>query len=296
MTREQHPALALILDEAPVGVGERERDHQENEDLEQVREAIRVLERMGGVGVVEAAAVLSQLLDRLLARNRATGDRLGDTLHRRGVGEAVEVLDDPLAPEQDRDDDGDRQQHPDRAAREIDPEVADRGGAAADEPPDQRNGDGQPDRGGEEVLDGEAGHLGEMAHRQLAAVVLPVRVGDEGGCRVEGQCRRHRLRVRWVERQVALHPLQEVEAEDRDEAERDQRKGVDGPRLLTRRVDAASAVDDPLDRQEDAVAERLAAAENAGDVGAEDARRDEQDRDQDAELEPAVRGHPSRSG
>ena len=177
--REQHPALALVLDEAPVGVGERERDHQQDEDLEQVREAVRVLERVGGVGVVGPAAVLAQLLDRLLARDRAAGDRLGDALHGRGVGEAVEVLHDALAREHDRDDDRERQQHPDRAPREIDPEVADRRGAAADEAPDQRDGDGEADGGREEVLHGEPGHLGEVAHRQLAAVVLPVRVGDE---------------------------------------------------------------------------------------------------------------------
>ena len=110
--REQHPALALVLDEPPVGVGERERDHQEDEDLEQVREPVRVLERMRGVGVVGAAAVLAELLDRLLARDRAAGDRLRRRPARVvRVGEAVEVLDDALAREHDRDDDRERQQH-----------------------------------------------------------------------------------------------------------------------------------------------------------------------------------------
>ena len=201
---------------------------------------------MRGVGVVGTAAVLAQLLDRLLARDRAAGDRLGDALDGGRVREAVEVLDDALAREQDRDDDRDRQQDTDRAAGEIDPEVADRRRAAADEAADQRHGDGKSDRRGDEVLHGEPGHLGQMAHRQLAAVVLPVRVGDEGGRGVERKRRRHRLRVGGIERQVTLDPLQEVETEDGDEAEGQERERVDRPGLLPVRVDAADAVDEPL--------------------------------------------------
>ena len=208
----------------------------------------------------------------------------------------MQVLDDALAREHERDGDGERQQQADRAARQVDPEVADRGGAAADEAADERDGDREPDRGRDEVLHGEPGHLGEVAHRQLAAVVLPVRVRDERDRRVEGERRRHALGVGRVERQRPLDALQRVQAQHRDEAERDQRERVHGPRLLAGRIDAADAVDHALDRSEDPVAAVRAAAEDAGDVGAEDARRDEQDRDEHAELQPAVRAHPSRSG
>ena len=72
----------------------------------------------------------------------------------------------------------------------------------------------------------------------------------------------------------------EIQPQHRDEAEREQREGVDGPGLLARRIDAADAIDDALDRREDPVSERLAAAEHGGDVGAEHASRDQQDGDQ----------------
>ena len=58
---------------------------------------------------------------------------------------------------------------------------------AADEAPDQGDGDRQADRGRHEVLHGQPDHLGEVAHRGLAGVVLPVGVGDEADRGVERQ-------------------------------------------------------------------------------------------------------------
>ena len=61
----------------------------------QVGERRRVLERVRGVGVVEAAAVGAELLDRLLAGHRAAGEVLaaaGQRVHR--PGGSSEVLDD----------------------------------------------------------------------------------------------------------------------------------------------------------------------------------------------------------
>ena len=74
--REDRVALALVADHHAEGARQRERDHQQQEDLEQVGQRVRVLERVGGVGVVEAAAVGAELLDRLLAGDRAAGDGL----------------------------------------------------------------------------------------------------------------------------------------------------------------------------------------------------------------------------
>ena len=125
--REQHPALPLVLDQPPEGVGQGERDHQEHEDLEQVGEAVRVLERVRRVGVVGAAAVLAELLDRLLARDRAAGDRLGGALRPSCASvKPWRFWTTPWLDEHERDDERERQQHADRAAREVDPEVADR--------------------------------------------------------------------------------------------------------------------------------------------------------------------------
>ena len=86
--RHQQPRLAPVADEDAERDDQRERDHQHRPHLEQVREAVRVLERVGRVGVVEAAAVGAELLDRDLRRDRAAGDRLlggADHLGRRRV-------------------------------------------------------------------------------------------------------------------------------------------------------------------------------------------------------------------
>ena len=54
----------------------RRRDQEDREQLEEVRERRRVLERDRRVRVVEAAAVGAELLDRDLRRDRAARDRL----------------------------------------------------------------------------------------------------------------------------------------------------------------------------------------------------------------------------
>ncbi len=71
---------------------QRERDAQQQEDLQPVRPRRRVLERVGGVRVVEPAAVRAEFLDGLLARDRPAGDRLRaarDRVHRLVVGEVL---------------------------------------------------------------------------------------------------------------------------------------------------------------------------------------------------------------
>ena len=87
---EHRPALPRVADHAAERVAERRRDQQDREHLEEIRQRRRVLERMRGVHVEEAAAVRAELLDRDLARGRAErhrllGDelRLGDRLARR---------------------------------------------------------------------------------------------------------------------------------------------------------------------------------------------------------------------
>ena len=74
----------------------------------------------------EPAAVRPELLDRLLARDRRPVDRLRRALDGRRLGGPAEVLDDALADEDERDDDGERQEHAGRRPRQVDPEVPDR--------------------------------------------------------------------------------------------------------------------------------------------------------------------------
>ena len=160
----------------------------------------RVLERVRGVGVVEAAAVGAELLDDLLAGDRAAGDRLlgaaegGDDLVVQ-----VEVLDRAAGDQEDRADDGDRQQDAQRAAHQVDPEVAQIAGAPAGEPAHQRDRHRHADGGRDEVLHRQPGHLHEMTVGGLTGVGLPVGIGDEadrgvprqrqGSSCVAGSCR-----------------------------------------------------------------------------------------------------------
>ena len=66
-----------------------------------------------------------------------------------------------------------------RDAGQVDPEIAERLRGRAREAAHEREGHGEAGRGGDEIVDGEAEHLSQMAHRGLAAIVLPVGVGDE---------------------------------------------------------------------------------------------------------------------
>src|SRR5215813_1654025 len=64
-------ALLHVADPAAEHDGQPERDPQLEEDLEVVREAVRVLERVRRVGVEGPASVVAQVLDHLLGREGA---------------------------------------------------------------------------------------------------------------------------------------------------------------------------------------------------------------------------------
>ena len=88
----------------------------------------------------------------------------------------------------------DRQQHPERRAHHVDPEVADRVLLLLRDAADEGDRDRDADRRRHEVVVREAGHLREVAHRRLAAVRLPVGVGRERRRGVEREVRRARRR------------------------------------------------------------------------------------------------------
>ena len=147
--------------------------------------------------------------------------------------------------------DRDRQQQVENAAREIDPEVADRLGFGAREGADQREGHGEARGGGHEIVHRQPGHLRQMAHRGLAAVVLPVGVGDEADGRVEGEVRGHAVEPLRVQRQIALQALQRVKAEEAGGAEGQHGERVAAPALLALRIDAGQGVKAALHGRED---------------------------------------------
>ena len=126
----------------------------------------------------------------------------------------------PRATKTQRADDGDRQQQVERDAGDIDPEIADRLRLRAREGAHQREGHREAGGRREEVMDREAEHLGEMTHRRLAAVVLPVGVGDEAHRGIEGEIGRHRIEAARVQRQKVLQPLNGVERQEPDDGEK----------------------------------------------------------------------------
>ena len=89
----------------------------------------------------------------------------------------------------------DRQQHPERRARHVDPEVADGLLLLLRDAADERDRHRDAGRRRHEVVIREPGHLREVAHGRLAAVRLPVRVGRERRGGVEGECRARRRRI-----------------------------------------------------------------------------------------------------
>ena len=205
---EDGPALARVAHHLPERVTERARNHEDCEQLEKIRKRRRVLERMRGVHVEETAAVRAELLDRDLARGGAERHglllhdlrrehRLAGRIHRGLAGRVRdghvdrlrieqrhaairrERLHDALRHEDDRKQQRQRQQDVQRAAHEVDVEVADGRRLAAHETADQRHEHGHAGRGREEVLHTEPEHLGQIAHRRFTTVALPVRVGGE---------------------------------------------------------------------------------------------------------------------
>ncbi len=217
--REDRPALRRLADHPPEGVGQRRRDQQDRHRFQEVRERRRVLERHRGVRVEEAAAVRAELLDRDLRGRRAHRQHLLRALDGRDLLVGAEVLDDALGHEQQRHDDRERQQDPENAASQVDPEIAEVRRASPHEPADQHDHDHDADRGGHEVLHRQRQHLRQVAQRRLAAVRLPVRIRREARRRVEREMRRRAGESLRVQRQVALRAQDPVDGEHAQRAE-----------------------------------------------------------------------------
>ena len=128
-----------------------------------------------------------------------------------------------------------------RAACDIDPEIADRLRRGAREAADEHDRQHDAGRRRQEVLVREAEHLREVRHRALAAVVLPVGVGDEADRGIEGEIGRHGRLLGRVERQRRLQTHHDVEDEKAADVEQQHGDRVGEPTLLALLVDAADA-------------------------------------------------------
>ena len=250
-----------------------------------------VLEGMRGVGVEEAPAVGAELLDRHLGRRRAAGDGLLGALEGHRLGGGVQVLHHALGSEDEGEHHAERDQDSHGDAGEVHPEVAHGVGPTTGQPPDERRQHRQPRRGRHEVLRGQPNGLGEVRHRRLTAVVLPVGVGDERHRGVEGQSRRHVGEVIGVERQRALEAEEGEEAEDRHHREGEQRQGISGPALLALRIDPGEAIDGALDGQKDPVAGGGPIPEDPGQELPQHRGQPDHQGDEERDLQPARKIH-----
>ena len=247
---EQRPPLFAIADHLAEGVGQSRADRKDREHLEQIGQRRRILIRMRRVGVHEAAAVGAELLDDFLRRDRPLRDRLRSALERLRIHVRTEVIRHALPDEKQREDKRERKQHPQRRAREIDPEIADRLGAAPRETANHRRRHRDSRRRRKKVVRRQPDHLRQVAQRLLARICLPVGVGRKARRRIERQSRRHSSQPLRIQRQVILKPLQRVQKDHRDKAEREHRYRVWSPTDLDAWVYSAKLVNQSLDWRE----------------------------------------------
>ena len=246
---------------------------------------------MRGIGVEEAAAIGAEHLDRDLRGDRADRDGLLGAFQRGGVDIGAERLRHALPDQEQRGDDADRHEDVERAAGDIDPEIADRLHRRARKAANEHERQDDAGRRRQEVLVREAEHLREVGQRAFAAVVLPIGVGDEADRRIERQIGRHGRLFGRVEWQQRLHAHQHVEDEKAADMEQQHADHVHEPMLLTFLVDAAGPVDRRFNRPQHRRKERALAVEDARHVAAEHRRDRDDDRAIEQDLNPANRGH-----
>jgi hypothetical protein len=70
--------------------------------------------------------------------------------------------------------------------------------------PHERRGHGDAGGGGNKIVEDKGDHLGEVRHRRLPPVTLPVGVRREADRRVEGEVLAHGTETPRVERQQVL--------------------------------------------------------------------------------------------
>ena len=108
--------------------------------------------------------------------------------------------------------------------------------------------------------------------------------------------RRDRADARRVQRQRRLHPRQQVDEEQAGEVERQHGERVRLPGHLFAGIDAQHAVNEPLERTEQARRDAGFALVDARHVAAERLHDRDEQAAEERELEDGARGHENLSG
>jgi hypothetical protein len=148
--------------------------------------------------------LVPSILIATLRGDRPDRDGLLGAFQRRRVDIGAERLRHALPDQEQRVGDADRDEDVERAAGDIDPEIADGADRMPGKAADQRDRERDAGRRRQIVLVRQAEHLHEVRHRAFAAVVLPIGVGDEADRCVERQIGRDRGLLRRIERQPLL--------------------------------------------------------------------------------------------
>ena len=317
------PAMSLVLHHTPQIPGQRARDREDREHLQEIGQWRRILEGVCSVGIDIAAAIGAEHLDRDLRSHRALHDGLrvhdlvdhdrfavgtvddlavriglldgsGIRLQRLGHRVRLEVLDHALRDKHHGEHQTDWHEQVIGDARDIDPEIADRLGRVPGDAAHQRGGDGDAGGGGREVVQRQPDHLREIRHGRFAAVELPVGVGGKARGGVEGEVRRQTGEILRVKRKMVLVPQDEIGEQHAHEAEQQHGNRVAHPALLLLGIDAAHPVGQAFHRPDDAVDPRLAVGiehfdvEHPHQVQPERLGDQEQDADVERELGPGI--------
>ena len=263
--------MLLVFYHSAEVISEPAADRENGQHLDEIRERRRILERMRRICVRVSAAVRAEHLDRDLRRHRTLHDvLLGDGLffrhrlvvsslnrlalvvflfdlhfHRlrqRRLGVTVEILNHPLRYQKDRKDETNGQEQVVGQAYQIHPEIADGLGRMARDRPDERGRDRNASCGGSEIVKSQPDHLREIRHGGFAAVVLPIGVGSEADCGIEGEVVAHRSESLRIQRQDILQTQNRVSEEATHQTEEQHGEGVLFPIVLFAGIDSHQSI------------------------------------------------------
>ena len=154
--RQQYPARAWTAGHMSEGHRERGRQHGDGQQREEIGQGRGVLIRMGAIGIEEAAAVGSQVLDELQRRHRSLSDGLTATFQSVGLRVRRQVERHALPDQGEAADHRRRQKHPKQRSYEIRPEVAHGSRMRPGEASDEGDSQGKSGRARKEVLRDQA--------------------------------------------------------------------------------------------------------------------------------------------
>jgi hypothetical protein len=253
-----------------------------------------------GQGLLPGGGRLQHRLARGVEHGLAVGADLGlFIVHRLGQGHAGvgrHALHHALPHQREGQDQGQGQQHVKDGAHQVDPEIADTAGLLALEAPHQGHHHGHAGGGGKEVLHRQAVHLGQVAHGGLAAVGLPVGVGDEADSGVESQVRRGVGHGLGIEGQPQLQALQGVDGEHAEQAEGQHGAGIAAPAHVVAVAHTGQAVAEVLQRPQPGHEGRQVTPVDAGHVQPQGPGQEEEDGEEEAVLQEEVGVHEKSSG